>query len=123
MRPFHSRCPHGRWTSLSSASGRTGTRRQKSSSCSSASSFRIPEVAVLLPDPLLLPWCLPLPSRSPHPLVYLHLQCLQDQQPPQCHHLPKQAPGFVSIMFEFGESFFKEQILLGQEIKSPSQDQ
>ena len=26
-------------------------------------------------------------------------------------------------MFEFGESFFKEQILLGQEIKSPSQDQ
>merc|ERR1719234_32724 len=90
MRPFHSRCPQGRWTSLSSASGRTGTRRRKSSSCSSASSSRIPEVAVLLPGLLLLPWCLPL----------------------QCHHLPKQAPGIVSIMFEFGESFFKEQILL-----------
>merc|ERR1719180_609491 len=100
MRPFHSRCPHGRWTSQSNASGRTGTRRRKSSSFSSASSFRIPEVAVLLPDPLLLPWCLPLQSRSPHPLVYLHLQCLQDQQPLQCHHLPKQAPGLVSIILE-----------------------
>merc|ERR1719234_1746992 len=90
MRLFHSRCPHGRWTSLSSASGLTGTRRRKSSSCSSASSCRIPEVAVLLPDPLLLPWCLHLQSRFHHPPVYLHLQCLQDRQLLQCHHLLKQ---------------------------------
>merc|ERR1719180_573213 len=90
MRLFHSRCPHGRGTSLSNAFGPTGTRRRKSSSCSSASSSRIPEGVVLLPGPLLLPWCLPLQSRSPHPLVCLHLQCHQDQQLLQCHHLPKQ---------------------------------
>merc|ERR1719234_3036666 len=102
MRPFHSRCPQGRWTSLSSASGLTGTRRRKSSSYSSASSSRIPEVAVLLPGPLLLPWCLHLQSRSPHHLVFLHLQCLQDRQLLQCHHLPKQAPGLVSIILESG---------------------
>merc|ERR1712032_1759863 len=66
MRQLHSRCPHGRWTSRSSDSGPIGTRKQKSSSCSSASSCLIRGVAVLrvlLPDLLLLPWCLRLPNR------------------------------------------------------------
>merc|ERR1719151_91449 len=76
MRQLHSRSLHVRWTSLSSDSGPTGTRRPRSSSCSSASSCPTPGVEVPLPGPLLLPWCLHLPS-------------LQDQQLLQCHHLPK----------------------------------
>merc|ERR1712037_381230 len=83
MRQLHSRSLHVRWTSLSSDSGPTGTRRPRSSSCSSASSCPTPGVEVPLQGPLPLPWCLHLPSRFHLHLGCLHLQCLQGQ------HLPK----------------------------------
>merc|ERR1719210_931781 len=105
MRRSHSRFPLEKWTSLSSVSGPTGTRRPRSSSCSSASSSRTLEVAARCPGPLHRPWCLHLPSRFLHPLGYPHPQCLQGQTL-QCHHLPRVPPPFSSTIFRH---FWKQQ--------------
>merc|ERR1719400_2332607 len=93
MRRSHSRCPPEKWTSLSSVSGPTGTRRPRSSSCSSASSSRTREAAAPCQGPLHRPWCLHLPSR-----------CLQPQTL-QCPH-PRRVPSpFSSTIFRH---FFRQ---------------
>merc|ERR1719430_1644466 len=105
MRRSHSRFPPEKWTSLSSVSGPTGTRRPRSSSCSSASSSRTQEAAARCPGPLHRPWCLHLPSRCLRPLGYPHPQCLQGQTL-QCPHLPRVPSPFSSTIFR--HFFFRQ---------------
>merc|ERR1712013_550923 len=70
MKPLLSRCPQGRWTNPSSASGLTGIRKQRSSSFSSASSCPT-QGTWEEPRGLLLPqWCQHLQSLS-----LLHQRC------------------------------------------------
>merc|ERR1719474_1952107 len=104
MRRSRSRFPPEKWTSPSSVSGPTGTRRPRSSSCSSASSSRTLEAAARCPGPLPRPWCLPLPSRFLHPLGYPHPQCLRGQTL-QCPHLPRVPSPFSSTIFR---QFFRQ---------------
>merc|ERR1719447_1278737 len=98
MRRSRSRFPPEKWTSLSSVSGPTGTRRPRSSSCSSASSSRTQEAGARCRGPLHQPWCLRLPSRCLRPLGYHHPQCLQGQTL-QCPHLPRVPSPFSSTIF------------------------
>merc|ERR1719192_2249620 len=70
MKPSLSRCPQERWTNPSSASGLIGTRKQKSSSCSSASSCPTQGTWEEPRGPLLPQWCRHLQSLS-----LLHQRC------------------------------------------------
>merc|ERR1719433_693658 len=113
MRQSHSWFHPEKWTSLSSVSGPTGTRRPRSSSCSSASSSRTQEGAARCPGPLHRPWCLHLPSRCLRPLGYHHPQCLQGQTL-QCPHLPRVPSPFSSTIFRHlfqANKTFQKQIL------------
>merc|ERR1719348_1710833 len=115
MRRSHSRFPPERWISLSSVSGPTGTRRRRSSSCSSASSSRIREAGARCRAPPHRPWCLPLPSRCLRPLGYHHPQCLQGQTL-QCPHPPRVPSPFSSIIFRH---FFRQTKLFKSEYWKP----
>merc|ERR1719150_2421650 len=113
MRQSHSRFPPEKWTSLSSVSGPIGTRRPRSSSCSSASSSRTREAGARCPGPLHRPWCPHLPSRCLHPLGYPHPQCLQGPTL-QCPHLPRVPSPFSSTIFPHffqANKSFEKQIL------------